>query len=192
MDEKRAKKLSKFMSLLLRHRPQVAGLTLDENGWVGVDDLLTGINDQNNWNGVTREDLEEVVETNNKKRFEFDTDGTHIRARQGHSVTVDLELRKVKPPVLLFHGTVAKYANSICRQGLRKMKRHHVHLSQDQATATDVGGRRGKPLVLTIRAVEMHDAGHDFFLSSNGVWLTEHVPPTFIDWPVGSSPHSQA
>jgi len=185
MDERRAKGLSKFMSLLLRHRPQVAGLTLDEAGWVSVDDLLAGIQKQDNWSDMTRAELDHVVATNNKKRFEFSEDGIKIRARQGHSVkNVDLGLKPVRPPEVLFHGTVEKYLGNIRLQGLRKMRRQHVHLSADEATAINVGGRRGKPVILVVRAAEMSLAGHKFFLSNNGVWLTESVPTEFIGFPL--------
>jgi len=185
MDERRAKGLSKFLSLLLRHRPEVLNLTLDDNGWVPVDDLMAGLRTQDRWSDVTLAEIEHVVATNNKKRFEFSEDGTRIRARQGHSVKadIDLGLQPVAPPTVLYHGTVAKYLGNIRHQGLRKMKRHHVHLSADRATATNVGGRRGKPVILLIHAHEMTRDGHEFYLSNNGVWLTEHVPSNYITFP---------
>lgn len=173
--------LSKFLSLILRHRPGVVGLSLDAAGWVGVDDLLAGLRRQDRWSEVTLSDVERVVADNPKQRFEL-ADG-RIRARQGHSVPVDLGLEALAPPARLFHGTVARVLPAIRREGLRKMRRHHVHLSADVATATQVGGRRGAPVVLTVRAGAMAAAGHVFYRSGNGVWLTKHVPPEFIEGP---------
>jgi len=182
MDEKRAKKLSKFLSLILRHRPGAVGLELDKEGWVAVEDLMAGIQSKANWSDAELQEVRYVVETNNKKRFEFSDDGKRIRARQGHSVKVELGLKRVKPPEFLFHGTVPKYIQGIKKGGLRPMKRNHVHLSADKETAVNVGSRRGKPIILVIRAGDMDKAGCHFFLSNNGVWLTKAVPSDFINF----------
>lgn len=178
MDEKRLVRTSKFISLVLRHKPEVAGLTLGQGGWVDVDDLLRGC--AANGLPITRADLEEVVETNNKKRFAFDESGTKIRASQGHSVDVDLELEALEPPDVLYHGTAEKAADIIRREGLKKMQRHHVHMSADVDTAQTVGGRHGKPLVFKVDAKAMRAAGHVFYRSANGVWLVDSVPPEFL------------
>jgi len=173
---------SKFLSLVLRHDPGKIGVTLDDAGWTDVAALLTACAAQ----GVviTREELAQIVATSDKQRFALSPDGTRIRANQGHSVEVDLELPPATPPARLYHGTVAGVLPAIRAEGLTKQARHHVHLSADLETATRVGGRRGKPVVLVIRADEMAAAGHVFFCSANGVWLTDHVPPELIDFPV--------
>ncbi|HEU4388270.1 MAG TPA: RNA 2'-phosphotransferase [Blastocatellia bacterium] len=169
---------SKFLSLVLRHRPQMIGISLDDAGWVPVAELLKACAAH----GVvlTEQQLRDVVENNDKKRFALSDDGSMIRASQGHSVNVELGYEPAVPPESLYHGTVEKFVSSIERNGLIKGKRHHVHLSPDIATATKVGGRRGKPVVLEIKAGEMHRAGIEFFVSANGVWLTEQVPPGYI------------
>lgn len=173
------KKHSKFLSLLLRHRPEELDLNLDLNGgWVSVDDLLRKLH--SNDPGFTREVLDRVVAENNKKRFEFSEDGNKIRASQGHSLPVVLEYIPVAPPRVLFHGTSTRNLDSIFEQGLLKMNRQHVHLSVDPETARNVGSRHGTPIVISVRAWEMHDAGHEFFLSTNKVWLTETVPVSFL------------
>jgi len=178
LTRKQLKHASKFLSLVLRHRPQAVGIELDDAGWVGVDTLLTAFHEKKPW--YTREVLDEVVATNNKKRFEFDDTGTRIRARQGHSVDVDLGYKPVDPPDVLYHGTALKYIDSIRNQGLRKMKRHHVHLSADHDTASNVGSRHGTVMVLTIDAKQMHADGHQFYVSNNGVWLVDSVPVKYI------------
>lgn len=172
---------SKFLSLVLRHRPGLAGVTLDPAGWVDVDDLLAGC--ETAGRTISREELDEVVATNDKKRFEFNPDRRMIRASQGHSVGVDLGHSPVDPPEILFHGTVGRNIASIRARGLSRGKRHHVHLSPDRATAVKVGARRGKPVVLEIRAARMRADGMLFFLSPNGVWLTDHVPPEYLVFP---------
>lgn len=172
------KHISKFLSLVLRHNPQRIGIELDSNGWVDCDRLIAAASSH----GMIfdRQTLAEVVRTNDKQRFALSEDGSRIRANQGHSVSVDLGLEKRVPPPILYHGTVARFIDSIRKEGLLKGRRHHVHLSRETATASKVGERRGKPVILTIRASAMREAGHDFYLSDNGVWLTDHVPPHFI------------
>ena len=174
-------KTSKFLSLLLRHRPETVDLVLDEQGWVSVDELLEKCRVAGRH--ISRSLLERVVRENDKKRFAFSEDGQFIRASQGHSLEVELDLTPLEPPALLFHGTVNDVLQAIVEAGLRKMRRHHVHLSADIETARKVGSRRGRPIVLTVRAGEMHQTGIDFFRSANGVWLTDHVPPDYIDFP---------
>ena len=176
-------KTSKFLSLVLRHKPEEIGLTLDGNGWAKVDDLLRlatqhGI-------GLTRPLLEQVVAENDKKRFSLSEDGQRIRANQGHSVEIDLALTPVPPPDVLYHGTASRSVESIRSGGLHSAKRRHVHLSPDVPTALRVGQRHGLPVVLVVRAREMAAAGHAFFLSANGVWLTERVPVEFVSFPEG-------
>lgn len=173
--------ISKFLSLVLRHKPQAIGLTLDGEGWVDVDDLLTAC--EQHGRSITREILDEVVATNDKKRFAFSPDGRSIRASQGHSVQVNLGLAPRQPPELLYHGTVAKVLDSIRRDGLRRGRRHHVHLSGDEKTASLVGQRRGKPVVLAIEAGRMFRDGHVFYQSDNGVWLANSVPARYLRFP---------
>lgn len=171
-------RLSKFLSLVLRHEPERLGLTLDAAGWVEVEQLLAACRKQQI--PLTREQLDHVVATSEKKRFAFDETQTRIRASQGHSVTVELGYEPQVPPEILYHGTVEKFLPSIRVQGLLKGKRHHVHLSADEATACKVGARRGKPILLTVKAGEMHRAGHAFYRSANGVWLVDNVPVSFV------------
>lgn len=174
-------KLSKFLSLVLRHKPDEIGLTLDSNGWAEIDELIRLSNQHGQ--PLTRELLDKVVAENDKKRFALSEDCLRIRASQGHSVSIDLALVPKQPPVNLFHGTATRFLESIKREGLRPGNRQHVHLSLDEVTATKVGQRHGKPVVLLVRAGEMHANGHIFFLSDNGVWLTEQVPVEFIGFP---------
>lgn len=178
MNTSHINRLSKILSLVLRHDPAHLGLTLDANGWVDVDVLLRQM-DQHGY-PVTRAELQTVVDTSDKKRFALSEDGLRIRANQGHSVQVDLGLTAQTPPDQLFHGTVDRFLDSIRQHGLKPGDRHHVHLSPDRKTATAVGGRRGKPVILTVDAQRMHQQGHAFYQSANGVWLTDHVPPEFI------------
>ena len=170
--------LSKCVSLVLRHDPKAAGLTLDKEGWVKCSDLIVGINKMPKKRklALTGELLEEIVETNNKKRFEYSEDSQKIRARQGHSVEIDLGLEEVVPPDILYHGTGSKSLSSIFRCGISKMKRHHVHLSPDPETAVNVGSRHGRPVVLEVSAKDMYDKGFKFYLTDNGVWLVDRVP----------------
>jgi putative RNA 2'-phosphotransferase len=170
---------SKTLSRVLRHRPDTVGVTLDQHGWCLVDDLLAGL--AATGTVVSREELQTIVETNNKRRFALSEDGTRIRANQGHSVEgVELQLTKRAPPSVLYHGTVRKNMAAIMKQGLLPMNRHHVHLSADAATAVAVGGRRGPPVILIVDAFRMHRDGHRFYISENGVWLTEKVPAGFL------------
>lgn len=172
------KNISKFLSLVLRHKPEEIGLELDQNGWVNVDELLMKINNK----GISMdfEILEEVVTNNDKQRFTFDDTYTRIRANQGHSVNVDLELNATEPPELLYHGTVDGFLEGIRQHGLLKMSRQHVHLSKDEGTAVIVAKRRGKPVILTIQSGKMHREGHTFYHSQNGVWLCDTVPVEYI------------
>ncbi|MDQ7802463.1 RNA 2'-phosphotransferase [Amycolatopsis sp. A133] len=173
MNEKEMIRISKRLARHLRHDPAALGLTLAPGGWVAVDALLRALS-------ITRSQLDEVVEKNNKRRFAFDETGTRIRASQGHSVAVDLGLPEATPPDVLYHGTVAKFLDAIFREGLRPMNRHAVHLSTTAETARTVGARRGKPVLLRIDAAAMAAAGHAFQVSANGVWLTSEVPPPYL------------
>jgi putative RNA 2'-phosphotransferase len=166
-------RLSKRLSYVLRHRPDSVGLTLDDAGWVDVDELLAAL-------GMTRDELEHVVATNDKRRFAFDQAGTRIRASQGHSVAVQLGLAPVEPPPVLFHGTPERNLAAIRAEGLRPGNRHAVHLSPDEATARVVGARRGRPVVLAVDAAAMAADGVVFTQSANGVWLVDAVPPRYL------------
>lgn len=178
MDEKQLTRISKFLSKYLRHEPATLGLTLEVGGWVLVEDLLKACAKHNF--PITKVQLDEVVEKNNKKRFSFDESGKKIRANQGHSVEVDLQLAPQRPPSVLYHGTAEKNLASVMSVGIEKRARHHVHLSKDIATAKNVGSRHGKPVVLAIDAESMQKAGFIFYCSDNGVWLTDCVPVEFI------------
>lgn len=171
---------SKFLSLVLRHEPSAAAISLDPAGWVAVEELLAGC--ARVGRALSREALEEVVATNDKKRFEFSADGLRIRASQGHSLEVDLEYAPAVPPGRLYHGTATRFLEAIRAEGLRKQQRHHVHLSDRVETALAVGRRHGSPVVLQVRAAAMHGAGHVFHRSTNGVWLVEEVPPSFLEF----------
>lgn len=175
------KRISKFLSLVLRHQPDKIGITLDAAGWVDVDELIGKI-DKKAFS-LDRATLERVVAENDKKRFAFSEDGKQIRASQGHSVEVELEYQPVEPPELLYHGTTGKNLDGIRAEGLLKRSRRHVHLSPDRETAHKVGSRHGKPVILTVRAGELHRSGHVFYCSANGVWLTESVPAEYIYFP---------
>lgn len=172
-------KTSKFLSLVLRHNPSKIDLILDAQGWANVEDLLEKMN-RNRFN-INRQDLELIVEENNKQRFSFSEDGSMIRANQGHSISIDLELEAVKPPVQLYHGTASKTVSVILKDGLKKMKRQHVHLSDNLDTATNVGGRHGKPVVLVVESRLMYKDGFEFYCSDNGVWLTDRVPAKYLE-----------
>jgi putative RNA 2'-phosphotransferase len=181
VNEKETVKTSKFLSLILRHEPECIGIKLDSSGWVNVDELLEAVNRRGA--SLTLEQLKHVVATNEKKRFAFSKDGSKIRASQGHSVEVDLNYAPEIPPEFLYHGTPEKFVESIRSTGLNKGERHDVHLSPDETTAAKVGQRRGKPVILKIRAGEMHRAGHLFRRSANNVWLVDFVPAKFIEFP---------
>lgn len=180
MDEKARTNFSKFLSLVLRHRPEAIGIRLDGQGWIAIDTLLAQC--RAHGRDISRPMLDEMVATNSKRRFAVSEDGLRIRASQGHSVKVELGYDAAVPPEVLYHGTVAEAVGSIRARGLDRMRRHHVHLSPDTATAQAVGARRGKPLVLRVHAGRMHRDGHAFYLSANGVWLTPAVPPGYIDF----------
>jgi putative RNA 2'-phosphotransferase len=175
MDNTRLIRASKTLSYLLRHNPE--DLEMDGNGWVMVDDILNKLH-------ITFENLQEVVETNDKKRFSFSDDLTHIRANQGHTIEVDVELKETRPPEYLYHGTAPSYVHNILKSGgLSKMKRNHVHLSADLDTAFKVGKRHSKyldPAIFIVDSEEMYKDGFKFYLSENGVWLTEYVPKKYI------------
>jgi putative RNA 2'-phosphotransferase len=176
---KNLKKYSKFMSLVLRHKPEEIGLELDENGWAKVDELLAKM--QARGKDLDRSLLDEVVETNDKKRFAFSVDGQRIRASQGHSLKLDLGLEEKSPPEILYHGTATRNMEIIFKEGLKRMSRHHVHLSSDQQTAIAVGSRYGKPVILEVASEKMFEDGFKFFRAENGVWLTDNVPFKFLD-----------
>jgi len=178
-------RISKFLSYVLRHHPEAVGLQLDENGWVSLNLLVDACNAKGQ--EMTRGQVIDVVNTSEKKRFALSEDGQRIRASQGHSVEVDLAYEEKAPPMVLYHGTVAKFLQPIQAEGLKKMARHHVHLSEDVETAERVGMRRGRPVVLRVDADEMAAAGHRFYQSANGVWLTEHVPAKYIGFPDGAT-----
>ncbi|WP_028579786.1 RNA 2'-phosphotransferase [Desulfogranum japonicum] len=171
-------KASKYLSLLLRHKPEIIGLSLDLEGWAKIEDIVRLTNQ--NGTSLTKKLIEKITATSDKKRFIISDDGTRIRANQGHSITVDLNLRPKNPPEILFHGTATRFLDSILQQGLIKENRQYVHLSPDRNTALKVGQRHGKPVILSIAAQEMHVSGFVFFLSANGIWLTEHVPTKFL------------
>lgn len=178
MNETRQIKLSKFLSYHLRHRPDEIGLTLEPGGWVEVATLIDAA--ARHGTTMTRAELEEVVMNNSKQRFAFDETGTRIRANQGHSVTVDLQLEPMEPPDLLYHGTGHRTAPVIQREGLHKMQRHHVHLSRDVDTARAVGARHGRPIIFVVDTAAMRRDGFTFFCSANGVWLVDSVPPHYL------------
>ena len=169
---------SKFMSLILRHKPETIGITLDEHGWANVDELIAGISKTHVFN---RELLEEIVRTDNKQRYSFNEDKTLIRANQGHSIPVDVELEEKKPPEILFHGTGEKYVAFIDKEGLIPKSRLYVHLSSNEETAYKVGQRHGKPVIYKVKSGEMYREGYKFYCSVNGVWLTKTVPVKYLE-----------
>lgn len=176
--EKENTRISKFLSLVLRHQPETIGINLDENGWADVNGLILKLNV--NGLAVTKEILDHVVETNSKKRFAYNEDRTMIRASQGHSVSVDLGYEPKEPPVILYHGTASQFVDSIFKCGLQKGSRHHVHLSENIETATKVGQRHGKPVIFEVAAGQMFEDGFAFFVSENSVWLTDSVPVKYL------------
>ena len=171
------KRTSKFLSLVLRHKPRIIGIKLDKNGWVSIPMLLTAL--AAHGHSINRKQLETLVEMNDKKRFVIDSD--RIRANQGHSIDVELGLRPVAPPDMLYHGTATRFLDSILKQGLRKINRRHVHLSSDIDTATKVGQRHGKPVILRIDARTMFENGITFYRSENGVWLVDRVQKKYLE-----------
>ncbi|AUS99859.1 RNA 2'-phosphotransferase [Nostoc sp. CENA543] len=178
MDAARQTKISKFLSKHLRHTPELLGLTLAPGGWVEIDELLNAC--AAHQFPVSRTELEQVVVNNDKQRFAFDETKTKIRANQGHSVKVELQLQSKIPPEILYHGTGEKSVPAILNSGLLKMSRHHVHLSTDVETARKVGMRHGHPVIFTVNAIAMYQAGFTFYCSENGVWLVDHVPPQYL------------
>lgn len=174
-------RISKFLSYVLRHRPETIGLELDESGWARVDELLTAA--QRAGVSLNEEQLRQVVEQSDKKRFAFSEDGLRIRADYGHSIPVELGLQPVAPPEFLYHGTARRFVASIRRQGLRRRGRNCVHLSPDEHTAIGVGKRHGKPVILVVQARRMHGSGFTFYRSESGIWLTEGVPAEYILFP---------
>lgn len=178
MNPKRLVKISKYLSYHLRHHPQAIGLELAPGGWVSVENLLNATH-QHNF-PLSRQELKEVVAKNDKQRFSFDETGTLIRANQGHSINIDLQLKPTDPPEVLYHGTGHRAVASILQKGLHKMSRHHVHLSADIETAKKVGARHGKPVVFAINTAKMQSNGYSFYRSDNGVWLVDEVPPEYL------------
>ncbi|MCB9879248.1 MAG: RNA 2'-phosphotransferase [Planctomycetes bacterium] len=181
MDDARRIRVSRFLSLVLRHRPDKIGLKLDAAGWAGVEELLRQL--AIHGHALDRDNLEQVVARCDKQRFVFDREGTHIRAVQGHSRDIELGYTPTEPPDELYHGTAERFVAAIRREGLRKMQRHHVHLSPDRDTATRVGARRGPAVILRVDAAAMRRDGHTFFVADNGVWLTDAVPPQYLAFP---------
>lgn len=172
-------KVSKYISLILRHKPEEAGISLDKNGWANVNELIVGV--AKKYSDFNIDILEEIVTTDEKQRYSFNDDHTLIRANQGHSVKVDVELTKMRPPEYLYHGTGEKYKTSIDSIGLIPKSRLYVHLSDDMLTAVEVGARHGDPVVYRINARDMYKKGFAFYKSKNGVWLTERVPVWAIE-----------
>lgn len=180
-DMKKATSTSKLLSLVLRHKPEAIGLTLDSEGWANVTDLIQKIN-RNSEIEINFDELCQTVATSDKQRFAFNKNKTKIRANQGHSIDVNLNLVPVEPPKILYHGTGRKNVDSIFASGIDRRNRQHVHLSADTETATKVGGRHGKPVVLVVDSQKMHQDGYEFVLSKNGVWLTDNVPSKYISF----------
>lgn len=171
-------KLGKFLSLVLRHQPDLIGIQLDPHGWVDIETLLEKCRSYGK--PIDRETLSTIVATNNKKRYRISEDGRQIRAQQGHSVSIALEYEAVPPPPVLYHGTAERFLESIFQSGLLRQKRHHVHLSADRDTASQVGRRHGKLAILQVNTSRMVREGYEFFCTPNGVWLTDTVPPEFL------------
>ncbi|HEY9675526.1 MAG TPA: RNA 2'-phosphotransferase [Waterburya sp.] len=178
MNNSRLVKISKYLSKHLRHTPERIGIKLAPGGWVSVDELLSAC--KQHTFPIARSELDEVVAKNDKKRFSFDATGTQIRANQGHSVEIDLQLEPAIPPDVLYHGTGQGAVEAILREGLCKMSRHHVHLSSDRTTAKKVGTRHGRPVIFSVNAAAMHEASYTFYCSENKVWLVDHVPPEYL------------
>lgn len=171
--------LSKFLAYVLRHKPEDIGITLDEHGWANVNELIEGINKKNGYS-ANLYILDEIVRTDDKQRYSFNEDKTLIRANQGHSIPVDVELKETMPPDILYHGTATRFVADILNEGIKSMSRLYVHLSQNIETAHKVGKRHGKPVVLEIDAKRMFSDGIKFYLSENDVWLTSYVDPKYI------------
>lgn len=180
-EERRLERLSKFISMILRHKPEAIGITLDEHGWADVDELIKGINETGEEIEFSKDTLETIVKTDKKQRYSFSQDKTLIRANQGHSIPVDVELEKKEPPKVLYHGTGVKSVKAIQEQGLLPMERLYVHLSIDVKTATNVGKRHDTPVIFQVNAEQMQKDGYDFFQSVNGVWLTKEVTAKYLE-----------
>lgn len=178
MTEQDKKRIGKFLSLILRHHPDKIGIELDEQGWANVKELIEKC--KKHRYHFSMEDLIEVVETNDKKRYSFNEKRSKIRANQGHSIDIDLALSAIEPPEFLYHGTATRFISSIMKEGIVKGGRQHVHLSKEKETATKVGSRHGKPAILTILSGQMHRDGVLFYQSDNGVWLTDYVDVKYI------------
>ena len=172
-------KTSKFIALILRHKPETIGISLDEHGWADVQDLIDGINATGKHH-IDMRDLEEIVRMDEKQRYSFNEDKSHIRANQGHSIPVDVELKECIPPAVLYHGTGEKYVAAIDAQGLIPKSRLYVHMSADTDTARNVGSRHGKPVIYEIDCNSMLSDGYKFYLSENHVWLTKSVPACYL------------
>lgn len=170
--------VSRFLCLILRHKPEEIGITLDEHGWANVEELIAGVSRKY---PITMDILEEIVRTDEKQRYSFNEDKTLIRANQGHSIQVDVELEEMDPPEYLYHGTAKKYVESIEEWGLVPKSRLYVHLSEDTETAMEVGNRHGDPTVLRVCSGKMHRDGFKFYKSKNGVWLTDKVPVKYLE-----------
>ncbi len=179
INDKTSTRISKFLSLVLRHAPEKIGLELDSAGWTDVADLLVKMNSDRR--SIDFEILEYIVDSNKKKRFAFNSDKTQIRANQGHSIEIEHGFKAITPPEILYHGTGEKSIVSIFKTGIEKRERHHVHLSADRETAFKVGQRHGKPVILEVLALAMEQNGHTFYSSENKVWLTDFVPVEYIE-----------
>ena len=178
MISKEDMRISKFISLILRHKPQEIGLKLDEYGYANASDMIQGIN--NKGYKVTIDDVKRIVKEDDKQRYSFNEDETKIRANQGHSINVNLRLKTVKPPDRLYHGTATRFINSICNEGINKQNRQYVHLSDNKDTAAKVGKRHGEVVIFVINSQQMHNDGYKFYLSDNNVWLTDYVPVKYL------------
>lgn len=179
MKKKQLETVSKFISLVLRHKPEAAGIKLDGHGWADVEDLIRGVNASGHT--LDKEVLETIVNTDEKQRYSYNQDKTKIRANQGHSIPVDVDLEEHMPPDVLYHGTADRFLEAILKQGLKPMSRQYVHLSRDMDTATKVGRRHGNPIVLRINARQMYEDGQKFYVSKNGVWLAKQVDRKYIN-----------
>ena len=177
MNRKEKTTVSKYMSLILRHHPEAAGITLDDHGWADVDSLIAGIRQRY---PLDRDTLQEIVDEDEKQRYAFNADGTKIRASQGHSIPVDADLEEEEPPAVLYHGTADRFVSSIEKEGLLPQSRLYVHLSADEETAKKTGRRHGRPAVFLIDCASMRSDGHIFYRSANGIWLIRHVPPQYL------------
>ncbi len=180
MTENQTNDLSKFIALILRHKPQTIGIQLNKNGWANVDELIKGIS-KHKKKPFSMEMLEQIVVEDEKKRYSFNDNKTLIRANQGHSISVDVELKECRPPEILYHGTSEKFVSSIDHEGLLPKSRLYVHLSKDIETAKSVGSRHGNPIIYKVKSLAMHNVGYKFYLSTNGVWLVQKVPVEYLE-----------